>query len=357
MEQLNKKTQIILKSILAASFFLMVWFLIYMSTYSSSAAPKKNLKVVVEDLIIEAPALKNNKIGISDKKRVLICLPPSYSVSKERKYPVLYLLHGLGGGARAWVSEKAGRPNVKKALTALINKNEAKEMIVVIPDTNYKYIGCWYANSSLTGNWEDFITRDLISYIDKNYRTIAARKSRGIAGHSMGGYGALRIGMRNSSLFSVIYSMSPANASPSCISYFEGVSKSNLGYLLQKSPRTWNIAESVVFTLLLSFYPYQNSINELRSSLTKEHWRLLKSETLSVQLKKYKDDLIKQDVSLKIDIGTNDILIYQCRDLIEKLKEYNVEHMYEEYKGDHLNGLPWLVEDKLFQYFTKHLEG
>jgi S-formylglutathione hydrolase FrmB len=66
-----------------------------------------------------------------------------------------------------------------------------------------------YSNSVTTGNWEDFIAKELVSYIDKHYRTIAKAESRGLSGHSMGGYGALRIGQKNPGVFSSIYLLSP----------------------------------------------------------------------------------------------------------------------------------------------------
>jgi S-formylglutathione hydrolase FrmB len=66
-----------------------------------------------------------------------------------------------------------------------------------------------YSNSVVTGDWESYVARDLVEYIDAHYRTIAAPASRGLAGHSMGGYGVMRIGMKHPEVFSVLYAMSP----------------------------------------------------------------------------------------------------------------------------------------------------
>ena len=77
-------------------------------------------------------------------------------------------------------------------------------MIVVLPNGANKYRGSFYANSITMGNWEDFIVRDVVGYVDGHYRTLASPAHRGIAGHSMGGYGALTLGFRHPDVFSVI---------------------------------------------------------------------------------------------------------------------------------------------------------
>ena len=69
--------------------------------------------------------------------------------------------------------------------------------------------GSFYVNSPVTGNWEDFITQDVVGYVDSHFRTLAQAESRGITGHSMGGFGALNIAMHRPDVFSAVYSMSP----------------------------------------------------------------------------------------------------------------------------------------------------
>jgi hypothetical protein len=81
-------------------------------------------------------------------------------------------------------------------------------MIVVIPDAFTKYSGSMFSNSPTIGDWETFIARDLTEFIDKRYRTIASRDGRGLAGHSMGGYGTMRIGLKQPATFAALYAMS-----------------------------------------------------------------------------------------------------------------------------------------------------
>ena len=83
-----------------------------------------------------------------------------------------------------------------------------REMIIVMPNAYTRYQGSMYSSSLTTGDWENFIARELVAYIDSHYRTISNRMSRGLAGHSMGGYGTLRIGMKHPDVFSSIYALS-----------------------------------------------------------------------------------------------------------------------------------------------------
>ena len=85
----------------------------------------------------------------------------------------------------------------------------AKEMIVVLPDSKTVHNGSMYSSSATTGDFENFIARDVVCYIDTHYRTIPNRNSRGLVGHSMGGYGASRIGMKHPDVFGGLYIMSP----------------------------------------------------------------------------------------------------------------------------------------------------
>ena len=82
-------------------------------------------------------------------------------------------------------------------------------MIVVLPDSKTVHNGSMYSSSITTGDFEKFIAQDVVTYIDAHYRTIPNRESRGLVGHSMGGYGAARIGMKHSDVFGSLYIMSP----------------------------------------------------------------------------------------------------------------------------------------------------
>ena len=162
--------------------------------------------------MVHSAALENNRVKDPPDRAVSIYLPPDYG-SGSRRYPVLYLLHGYTGDERGWMNPSyVGLP---ETMDRLLQQHAIQPMIVVMPNSFNRFGGSFYANSALSGGWEDFIVRDLISYIDAHYRTQPQAGSRGIAGHSMGGYGALRIGMDHPEVFSAAYGMSP------CCSYWD----------------------------------------------------------------------------------------------------------------------------------------
>jgi enterochelin esterase-like enzyme len=164
---------------------------------------------LVSDTVYSA-ALRGNLYGDSPNRAMLVYLPASYDRSPARRYPVVYLLHGFASSPkRLW----GGFIPVQPRMDSLITAGAVHEMIVVMPDAQNALGGTFYINSAATGNWEDFIAHDLVRYIDGKYRTLARPESRGLAGLSMGGYGALAVGMRNAgTVFGAIYGMSPCCA-------------------------------------------------------------------------------------------------------------------------------------------------
>ena len=158
----------------------------------------------VERITIHGKALEGNLEGDAVDRTVLVFLPPSYSSERSRRYPVVYALHGYSIGAEQWSQEIHVPQTIEGAFA-----RGAKEMIVVLPDSKTVHNGSMYSSSATTGDFETFIARDVVSYIDAHYRTIPNRNSRGLVGHSMGGYGATRIGMKHPDVFGSLYIMSP----------------------------------------------------------------------------------------------------------------------------------------------------
>ena len=122
---------------------------------------------------------------------------------------MLYLLHGFGADDRAFIAGAYQNLDIRISMDSLVRAGLVREMIVVTPNARNRFDGSFYANSPATGNWEDFVVRDLIPFIDSHFRTIAKRSARGIAGHSMGGYGALMLAAHHPELFSGVYALSP----------------------------------------------------------------------------------------------------------------------------------------------------
>jgi enterochelin esterase-like enzyme len=154
----------------------------------------------VERITIHGKALEGNLEGDAADRDVFVFLPPSYASERSRRYPVVYALHGYSIGAEQWTKEI----HVPQTIEGAFAKG-ANEMIVVLPDSKTLHNGSMYSSSVTTGDFEQFVARDVVSYIDAHYRTIPDRNSRGLAGHSMGGYGATRIGLKHPDVFGSLY--------------------------------------------------------------------------------------------------------------------------------------------------------
>ncbi len=132
-----------------------------------------------------------------------VYLPPDYQHSPQRRYPVLYMLHGAGGNYTEWTDsflpEQADRLMVAKVIPS---------MIVVMPDDGGQ---TYWANWSEGGpRWADYLTEDIVSTIDQRYRTLANSQSRAIGGLSMGGLGALNLAFQHPDIFGVVGAHSPS---------------------------------------------------------------------------------------------------------------------------------------------------
>src|SRR5690606_3444161 len=145
----------------------------------------------LERIRVPGPSLEGNLEGDDATRDVFVYLPPSYSRDTRRRYPVVIFLHGYTSTAEAYVRTLALPQSADNAIAG-----GAREMIVVLPDAFTAYSGSMYSSSVTTGDWESYIAGDLVDYIDTHYRTLARRESRGLSGHSMGGYGTVRIGMK-----------------------------------------------------------------------------------------------------------------------------------------------------------------
>ncbi len=160
--------------------------------------------VTIERIKVHGAALEGNLEGNAADRDVLVVLPPSYVKEKSRRYAVVYALHGFSIGAEQWSREIHVPQTIEGAFA-----QGTREMIVVLPDSKTVHNGSMYSSSPTTGDFERYVARDLVAYIDAHYRTLANRASRGLVGHSMGGYGATRIGMKHADVFGSLYIMSP----------------------------------------------------------------------------------------------------------------------------------------------------
>ena len=308
---------------------------------------------------VHGASLENNRIGESVDRAVAVYLPPSYDKNTQR-YPVLYLLHGYTGDERGWMNPSYA--DLSETMDTLIRKNTIQPMIVVMPNAFNRFGGSFYVNSELSGNWEDFIVRDLVSYVDAHYRTLPAAASRGIAGHSMGGYGALRIGMEHPDVFSVAYGLSACCVMGDDSDFREDV------VLAQKAKNLKEVvaagyAPQFAYALAAAFspnlhhpplgvdWPFDAKGHPVPEVLAR--WKANQLETITTQ---YGAGMPRLS-ALAFDVGDQDTLIRSERWLDKKMTELGVPHKYFEYGGNHNNRIHERMEKFVLPMMSKELKG
>ena len=322
---------------------------------SSDGEKTQAARGTLERVTVRGASLDGNLSGDDPNREVFVYLPPSYASQPGRRYPVVYFLHGYGANAEIYVNF-LGLPD---AMDQAIAKG-AREMIVVLPDANTVYNGSMYSSSPTNGDWEGFIANDLVTYIDEHYRTIPRPESRGLAGHSMGGYGTLRIGMKRPGVFGALYAMS------SCCLINNPPSKEAVEAQIErtKNGRPTDGARGFANALLaqaaawapnpqnppLYFdWPYKDGE---RQPLVEAKWiansPLVLVDQFVPSLTSYR--------AIHIDVGDKDTLHATNVQLSDALNRLGVEHTFEVYDGDHGNRVAQRFRENVVTFFSEHLE-
>lgn len=213
-----------------------------------------------------------------------VILPPGY-VAGDRAYPVLYLLHGYAGWSHSWIEL-----GLHQTADFLWLEGGLRPFIVVLPEGGNSY----YLNHAYDGErWADYIVEDLVPHVDATYRTLPASRFRAIGGLSMGGDGALQLGLNHPDVFGVVGAHSPTTR----LTYDDapGDLYGDEAYWEQHNP-LWLIGHGA------------------------------SAERLAIW----------------IDMGDEDDWIWSSRAVHEVLEEQGVAHEYREYAGGH-TGEYWLA--------------
>lgn len=181
---------------------LMLYFVLMISGLNVKA--QESIIGTVKDDTIISKILAKNKIGLDPLRKLKVYLPPSYSRA-EKHFPVVYYLHSIFDSPDVLISQR----NITKTIDRNIQNGQSEEFVLVIADFTSPTIGSLYENSSTSGYWLDFIIKELIPYVDKNYRTIKTEDSRAITGDFMGGRGALKVAMTYPAVFGIVYALHP----------------------------------------------------------------------------------------------------------------------------------------------------
>jgi enterochelin esterase-like enzyme len=140
--------------------------------------------------------LRNNPLGDPHVRKLGVWLPPEYDGLGRRRFPVLYDLVGFTGSGLSHIGWKAFGDNVPERAARLIREGKMGPVIIVFPDCFTALGGNQYVNSSAIGAYADYLTREIIPFVDREFRTLASREHRGCFGKSSGGYGAILHGMK-----------------------------------------------------------------------------------------------------------------------------------------------------------------
>lgn len=323
--------------------------------------------VAVEHIHVHSPAIEGNLDGESADRDVFVFLPPSYQQDKHRRYPVVYALHGYSIGAEQWSHEIHVPQTIEGAFA-----QGSKEMIVVLPDSKTGFNGSMYSSSAATGDFEKFIYHDLVAYIDAHYRTIADRASRGLVGHSMGGYGATRIGMKHPDVFGSLYIMSPCCLSPRASGPPPGMDKDKWEQAEKEFEAAVVRMKSAADSAGMPFFQRAQLASAAAWSPDPKNPPLyidlpmkdavpqpdvLAKWTANAPLAfidQYIDNL-KEYHAIAEDVGDQDGLRFDTQKLHEVLDRYGIKNSFELYHGTHTSAVADRFQNHVIPFFSQNL--
>lgn len=379
---MKKKNAVSLAKVLLLAFCLSLFGA--NAAFGAAAAKKAVPAGQAVQIKIPAPSLANSISQDPTTQSALVYLPPSYKTSKK-SYPVLYILSGWGNDCMAYTDGTYNGFKMQTSVDKLISSGTIKDMILVCVNGFSNYAASFYMNSPVTGNWEDFIVKDLVKAIDSKYRTIKSPKSRGISGHSMGGFGALNAAIKHPDVFGSVYAMSPGLFSKDGMSKFfifqnEDFIKQYLDIEKDLSAKPMaegrkEILDKMIshgypyeFAFALSYgsafapdtkkvlpvdYPYQ--LKDGKPVVDQKVWDQWNAGFgLPDKVKAYKNSLMKLD-GIGFEYGLKDEFPFipdGCQAFAKALKEEKIPYKLTTFDGAHNDKLGERMEKALLPFFS-----
>lgn len=345
------------------------------SSPSPSSSPSPVDTRVINIVTIPSAALGENLLGEPAERDVTVYLPPKYFTTDD-SFPVVYFLAGHSTG-RTITGVTVPR-DFDRAFETI------DPMIVVLIDGNNRMHGSFYADSSTSGGWSTFIADDVVSYIDANFRTIADRDARGIAGHSMGGYGALDLAMRHSDVFGSVYALAPGlfdenglaesqmfasedhiRATLAFLEEVDGddpeVGISSMAALADSSlaASSFDFGYGMAFAPTDEFPYFEYPFSLEGDTLVRDDavWALWESGFggIEAEVAEFGDAWASLD-GIGIDCGSNDEYAWipkGCAYLDAKLTEAGIDHTYATHTGDHSSHNRERIVDYMLPFFAE----
>ena len=324
-----------------------------LAVQAAPAAPA-SAPVTVDRVKVHSAALEGNLEGESADRDVVVYLPPGYAANKDTQYPVVYVLHGYNLSVQSF----EGLLQSPRTIDAAFAKG-VPGMIVVLPDSQTAYGGSMYSSSVTTGDWEGFITRDLVAYIDAHYRTLADRRSRGLAGHSMGGYGTTRIGMKYPDVFGALYIMSPCCLSardappPAAATAAESVKRPQDAAKLDFLPKA-TLAVAAAWSPDPAKPPLYVDLPTANGAVDPSVLARWAANAPLAMVDQYVFNLRRYG-AIAIDVGDQDGLRVDAEDLHRRMSDRGIGNSFEIYHGDHGNAVPDRFENHVLPFFGRVL--
>jgi enterochelin esterase-like enzyme len=308
----------------------------------------------IEWKTFHSPAIEGNLEGNPAERGAFVITPPGYDENSGKRYPVVYFLHGY------WGEVQAQQEGFRLDLAVQAAADAGNELIMVMPDGFSKYRGGFYSSSPTVGDYETYVARDLVEWVDANYRTIAERDSRGLAGHSMGGYGTIRIAMKHPETFSSIYMMSACCLQPMVLDVataqrIEGMSEADL------AAADFGGLAPVSTLVTWSPDPTDTGLLKAETGLREDgtldplvNYRIA-ANSPTVLLPQYLPALNGLE-AFAMDIGDQDFLIEPNNEFRAELDRFGVEYQFELYEGDHGNRIAERIRTEVLPFFGEHLD-
>jgi S-formylglutathione hydrolase FrmB len=316
--------------------------------------------------VIAAKSLAHTRIGTDPNRSLLVYLPAGYDRSTQR-YPVIYYLPNALEGFRVDFDQHGAQALFDRAMgTGVIEK-----VIIVTADLNTQ-IGCsWYVNSPVTGNWEEFVLSELVPYVDANFRTLPNRDSRGIMGDRMGGYGAIRFGMRHPDVFGSVYALHPVGTGPGVQTMHSRPDWDRLARAQAISELRGDTFSNIFLSIYQAAVPNPDrpplyvdfAAHRTDGQLVVDPAvtaRLLQNFALESSIAQYAENL-KSLRGFEFDWGRSDANhdhVYANQAFTHKLDEFGIPHEAEEYRGgwgDRVWGEDGRVYTAALPFFRRHL--
>lgn len=294
--------------------------------------------------------LENNPAGDPHIRDLYVYLPPNYDESL--RYPSVYVLSGFTGRGKMLLNDSAFTPNFAERMNRLIATERIRPMIAVLPDCFTRFGGSQYLNSTATGNYESYLTDEIVGFVDATFRTIPDRASRAVIGKSSGGYGALMMAMRHADRFGLVCSTAGDAYFECCylpdfVKAYRAI-KGDPDALIAKM---WNeeakkgkhdfdglnlIGMSACYSPNGTGFdlPFDLETGELRPDIWAK-WL----ENDPVRLVEKSVENLRSLELLYIDAGTSDefALDVGARVLASRLRDFGIDHIHEEFDGGHFN--------------------